>query len=156
MKLTLRAALCIWSGRRPRLSSGSSNDKHHSYPLTQTRCLSPPPIRTEQHETLTDPPAILGLTCLHKTFHLTTSLPVCWGGVSQQETGSGHCSKFDESQFGAEQRHENLIFISGEHQQETGSGPGSEGKGVERGGGVKSVKGERSCAYWSSKLTVKQ
>lgn len=49
--------------------------------------------------------------------------------MSQQETGSSCCSKFDESQFGAEQRHENLIFISEEHQQETGKGLGSKGGG---------------------------
>lgn len=62
-----------------------------------------------------------------------TSLPVWWGRAlrpGRQETGIGCRLKFDESQFGAERRHEDLIFISEEHQQEAGGGGG-----VNEGGG---------------------
>lgn len=51
----------------------------------------------------------------------------------RQETGSGCRLKFDESQFGAERRHKDLIFISEEHQQEAERGAGG-------GGGVADTK----------------
>lgn len=57
----------------------------------------------------------------------------------QQETGSSCRLKFDESQFGAERRHKDLIFISEEHQQE------AEGRGEE----------EEGSLTQSSSLTVK-
>lgn len=68
-----------------------------------------------------------------------------WPG--QQETGSCCHLNFDESQFGAERRHKDLIFISEEHQQETEKG------GVRRRGPVKFQFGREIVTEFETGVT---